>query len=295
MRGRRWLAAVAAALGIWILLGYGVAEFIVRPRNAPIRPLADLAGKPVESVTVTAEDGVTLSAWLVRGLPDRAVVLAAGIDADRRALVGRGEFYLARGFTVMLPDLRGTGESAETPVTIGWEERKDILACVRFLRERGHEHVGVNGISLGASAIAYSFQHDPDYAFVVLESCYDTLDNAWRNRLAMFNVPHAITLPVRWFVESKLGQPAEVLAPVAYMDQCDAPTLVLAGDSEPELKVTETDALFQRCGAQDKRLYLFQGGRHQDFLSRFPEEYTDILDAFLEDVRSRWPQSGTTV
>ena len=292
MKPKRLLLAAAVALAVWTALGYGVAEFIVRPRNSDIGDRKEIAGTPTEDVSITTGDGVRLSAWLSRGKPDRAVVLAAGIDANRGALVGRGEFYLSKGFTVLLPDLRGTGESDATPVSIGWEERKDILACVQFLRDRGYEHVGVNGISLGASAIAYSMQDDPNYDFVVLESCYDTLDNAWRNRLAMFNVPHAITLPVRWFVEAKLGTKANLLAPMRYMEQCHAPTLILAGDSEPELKVSETDSLFQRCAAEDKRLYLFQGGRHQDFLSSFEIEFRTVVGGFLDEVSAKWQASG---
>lgn len=292
MKPKRLLAATGVALAMWTALGYGVAEFIVRPRNSEIGDRKDIAGIPVEEVSITTGDGVRLSAWLARGKPDRAVVLAAGIDANRGSLVGRGEFYLARGYTVLLPDLRGTGESDATLVTIGWEERKDILACVQFLRDRGYDRVGVNGISLGASAIAYSMQDDPHYDFVVLESCYDTLDNAWRNRLAMFNVPHAITLPVRWFVEARLGEKAEKLAPVRYMDRCDAPTLIVAGDSEPELKVAETDSIFQRCASEDKQLYLFQGGKHQDFLSKFEAEYQAVVGGFLDEVSQGWKVSG---
>lgn len=291
---KKLLFVAGVVVAGWIALGYGVAEFIVRPRNTDIRPRTEIAGAPVEDVTILTEDGVHLSAWLARGKPDRAVVLAAGIDANRNALVGRGEFYLARGFTVLLPDLRGTGNSDEHLVTIGWEERKDILACFQFLKDRGYEHVGVDGISLGASAIAYSMLERPGYAFVVLESCYDTLDNAWRNRLAMFHVPHAITLPVRWFVEARVGVKAERLTPFRYMDRCFAPTLIIAGDSEPELKVSETDRIFQRCAAEDKRLYLFQGGHHQDFLSRFEPEYTSVVGGFLEDISADWSLGGLT-
>lgn len=291
-RSLRIASLVSLMLTVWLMLGFGVAHFIVRPRNHPTAERKDIAGKTVENVTFEATDGVQISAWLAKGRPDRAVVLAAGIDADRGCLVGRGEFYLERGFTVLLPDLRGTGSSAPSRVTIGWEERKDILGAVNYLKSLGCEHIGVDGISLGASAIAYSMQDDPDYAFVVLESCYDSLDHAWRNRLAMFNVPNAITLPVRWFAESMIGQPASRLAPVDYMDRCTAPTLIVAGDSEPELKVSETDSIFQNCAAEMKQLYLFKGGRHQDFLSRFPEEYKSVVGDFLDEVSADWTAEG---
>lgn len=298
MRKRwKWLMAVAVVLFVgWCALGYEVSKFIVRPRNSNIGARADLGGVPVQNVSITAEDNVKISAWFAPGKqPDRAVILAAGIDANRGALVSRGEFYLARGYAVLLPDLRGTGESDATPVTIGWEERKDVLACLKFLKDRGYTHVGADGHSLGASAIAYSMQAKPDYAFVVLESCYDNLDHAWRNRLAMYHVPHVITLPVRWFTESMLGQSAEKLAPVDYMPQCTMPALIVAGDSEPELKTSETDAIFQQCASPKKVLHLFKGGRHQDFLSRFTEEYKEVVGGFVDSVAETWEKAPVTL
>lgn len=294
-RTKIWGRVFGVTLAVWMVLGYGVSQFITRPRNCEIRPREEIAGTKVEPVTFTAEDGVKLSAWLVRGKPDRVVVLAAGIDGDRGSLVGRAEFYLARGFSVLLPDLRGTGESEPTLVTIGWEERKDILACLKFLKERGYEHVGADGISLGASAIAYSMEAKPDFAFVVLESCYDNLDNAWRNRLAMFSVPHAITWPVRWITEARLGRTAFQLAPAEYMKHCEVPALIVAGDSEPELKTSETDTIFKQCASKEKQLYLFQGGKHQDFLSRFEQEYHEVVGGFVDKIAAGWETASVTV
>lgn len=287
-RMRRFVVAFGLSTVIYLVLCLVVACALTWPRNRDFEDRKEIGGHPVEPISLASLDGVPISAWLIPGGNAQGVVLASGIGSDRLALVRRGEFYAARGFTVILPDLRGTGKSARATVTIGWEERKDIMACVNHLRARGVQRVGVDGISLGASAIAYSFNDAPKYDFVVLESCYDTLDHAWRNRLALFHVPHAITWPIRWFSEARIGQPTEKMAPVRYLDRCTAPTLVVAGDDEFELKLEETQSIFAALGATDKQLHVFKGGHHEDFLRRYEDEFKTTLGSFLDEVSAKW-------
>jgi hypothetical protein len=38
---------------------------------------------------------------------------------------------------------------------------------------------------------------------------------------------------------------------------------------------------FRICGSEHKQLYIFKGGKHEDFLKRFPEEYDHLMNDFL--------------
>jgi esterase/lipase len=78
------------------------------------------------------------------------------------------------------------------------------------------------------------------------------------------------------------------MAPILYLDRCTAPTLVVAGDSEVELKMEETRSIFDAVAAQDKRLHIFVGGHHEDFLGRYEDEFKATLGGFLDEVSARW-------
>ncbi len=293
---KRWQKVAAVVLAffaaLWLSSGPVAMYIVTAPNTHPIPERSEVAGYPAESVRFAAADGVSLSAWHVRNGADKAVVFAAGIGANRRQGLSRAALYLERGFSVLLMDLRGTGESDPAPVTIGWDERKDLAAALRFLRDAGYTHVGAHGISLGAATIAYALQDAPTLDFVVLESCYDTLENAWNNRLAMFDVPRFLGWPARWCASWGLGATIGQMRPVAYLPLCTAPALIVAGDAEPELASAETQALYDACGAEHKRLYFFEGGRHENFLGRFPEAYRREFGAFMDGVVSRWEGAG---
>lgn len=273
-----------AFLLLWALTTIFGVYFTVRQRPSDFDDPADLAGRPVEAVTITTTDGIDLSAWYVKGSTDRAVVLLAGIDSNRNTCRGRGEFYLEQGFSVLLPDLRGSGKSREGLVTVGWQERKDLVACYYFLKHRGYTHIGADGISLGAATICYAMPELPELSFAIIESSYDTIANAVRNRLAMFHTPHFIAYPYYVGFSLFAGAPPWRMRPVDYVARTSSPTLVLAGDSEVEIPVHETQSIYERCTAPIKRLHFFKGAGHWNFLSKYPEEYKQVVLDFLNAV-----------
>jgi alpha-beta hydrolase superfamily lysophospholipase len=289
-RSKILLGLLAGGFMIWAVLGYIASYFFVVTRPEQIDDRAEIGGHPLIDITLKAEDGLRIAGWYVPNGPkkEKAVILLNGIWGNREGMTSRAELYLARGYAVLLPDLRGTGESEGDMVTYGWQERHDLKAAYAFLRENGYEHVGAHGISLGAATICYSCPEISDYDFVILESSYDNLENAYRNRLAMVGVPEIVALPVRYFVQWRLGEWAENLQPMESVKACNAPTLVMAGDAERELKLSETQALFANVGATDKQLHIFPGGRHENFYSRFKEDFVSAFNTFLDQVEAKW-------
>lgn len=287
------LSVLAVVILVWLSLGAAGVYIATSPHSEVLGDRAEIGGSPVESVRFPTEDGLTLAAWLVKSNPEQVVIFLHGISANRHQGVSRAAFYQELGYSVLLLDARGSGESDPAPVTIGWTERKDLIAAYAFLRERGYTRIAAHGISMGAATIAYALPGLQGFDFIVLESCYDTLDNAWRNRLAMFNVPHAITLPMRLFMHARTGAPVRRLQPVDYMPYCTMPALIMAGDAEPELKVEETQEIYDRCAAPLKRLHFFKDGRHENFLGRYPDEFRELLSNFLNDIEAHRLDSQT--
>jgi len=287
-RRTKIIVAVAACtpFALWLVVSGVAVGLIVMPRHAEFPDRERIGGHEVVPVSIPASDGVTLSAWCVPHDPHKAVVLLAGISADRRACLAHAECYLDLGYTVLLPDLRGTGKSGGRLVTLGWHERKDLAACYRYLRELGYRHVGADGISLGAATVCYALREVDDFAFIVVESSYDTIRSAFQNRVALFGGPPAFAVPA-WLLFKPFAVGAGA-GPVDFMARCNAPALILAGDSEGVLTVSETEALFNRCGSALKRLHLFRGGGHDNFAGRFADEYRRELRAFLDDVEATW-------
>lgn len=278
---KRISVLIFLGLILWVILSYAGAVFASHPNLVQIPDAGHFFDRAVEEVKITTKDNVRITAWYIKGDSTKAVVLANGIRGNRSGLVGRAKLYADEGFTVLLIDLRGTGESDKQLVSYGWYERHDIHAARDFLRKKGYKNIGAHGISLGAAAVAYGLQEQPDYAFMILESCYGSVKEALYNRLEMKGVPKFTTVLMQYFNEWQLGIAPEQLAPPKYMSLATMPVLIMAGDSEKRVKLSETEALYTQCNSSEKQLHYFKGARHINLLNYAPEEYKKVWRKFV--------------
>jgi esterase/lipase len=228
----------------------------------------------VESQIFKSFDQVAVSSWFIpNDSSKKAIILLNGIGGNRLGVISRAKFYVENGFNVLTPDLRATGSSGGDIISFGWNERYDLLACVDFLKEKGMEKIAVHGMSLGAATIVYSFQENPNYDFVVLESCYDNITNALKNRVDKYPIPTFAFYPMTKFTEMRVEASSEDLSPEKYIGLNKSPIFILAGDSEIRVKKKETEKLFSKCNSVTKHLHFFKNAHHEDFMIRYEEEW----------------------
>ncbi|HEY2867376.1 MAG TPA: hypothetical protein VGJ02_09815 [Pyrinomonadaceae bacterium] len=127
------------------------------------------------------KDGTSARGWLLRGSDNApAVILLHKFGADRSYELDLGvKLNEATNFTVLMPDLRGHGESPVVDVSaFGGHEADDTLAAVDFLRNLKTpdgaplvgSKIGVYGVELGSLAALGAAVEDPSIAAVALDS-----------------------------------------------------------------------------------------------------------------------------
>ncbi len=190
-----WGFVVLSGIIIWILLGYFSAQYLVRPNNVDFLDISHLENRKVESLSFNTDDNVIVSAWFIDNSSEKAIILLSGIQGNRLSQIERAKFYLNQGFSVLIPDLRGTGKSSGKIISFGWHERKDLLACVNQLKQKNIKKISVVGQSLGAATIVYANVDYSEFEFIVLESCYDNIESAFKNRIEKFHLPYFVFKP----------------------------------------------------------------------------------------------------
>lgn len=264
-------------LGCWFL-----AQLLTNANNQPVLYKNYFPGEKVEDWNLVTKDHQEISAWYIKKDTSKAIILLAGKGGNRLGMLSRAKFYLDRNYSVVMPDLRGTGDSKADFVTIGYKERFDLLACVDTLQKLHYTQIAAQGHSLGAATIAYSFKDFSGYSFVVLESCYDNIDHAFEHRMQRMHLPLFLMFPVKKFAELRLGIPAKELYPEKYMQKINCPALFLCGDNEWQNPVQESKKLVDNCTSSRKYFHVFKGARHQDFFRYAPEEYVHELEKIIK-------------
>lgn len=280
---RRWLRLGLVLFVMWLLGGFVGGHLATRGRPAAMPARVDLAGHAIEAVATTTADGLTVRGWLVRAFPDSrdCAVLATGIRGNRTSVLAGAEWYLARGWSALVVDLRATGESDGGRVSMGWHEAADLRAWYALLRERGFTRLCAHGQSLGAAAIAYS---DLPWDLMVLESCYVDIDEALRARLPWVPVPGLLLWPLRRSAEWWSDTSAAMLRPGEALVKRRLPTLFLCGAADTKVGNDGTQRLAAACAAADERVVLIAGAGHEDLLAADRAAVLAALAAFVPAV-----------
>jgi fermentation-respiration switch protein FrsA (DUF1100 family) len=193
-----------------LLFIFGVIVYVVFPiwfssivTNAKTRSIdrqqtetpADLQAE-YKDVEFQTSDGVKISAWLMPSRNKRTtIVYSHGLFRSRRELLERAVELWRLGYGALLYDSRNHGESGPARVTLGYAERLDAEAAVRFLREEAHiqDRIALFGISMGAATALLAAAETAEVAAVISDSSYlsfkDTTDHHVRLFLHLPSFP----------------------------------------------------------------------------------------------------------
>jgi pimeloyl-ACP methyl ester carboxylesterase len=127
-----------------------------------------------DEIALTASDGVTLSAWFIKGRPGAPpIVLCHDLGGSRSDLLNAAVILNKAGYPLLLLDFRRHGKSAKAQSTLGIDERLDILAAVQYLK--GHKGIDTRrlggwGVGMGAYALALAALETPEFKALALDS-----------------------------------------------------------------------------------------------------------------------------
>jgi pimeloyl-ACP methyl ester carboxylesterase len=273
-------------IGVAVLILGLLASWIVGGRlcTAWNHPLKLPENFVVEQVSFPSDSGSTIHGWLALSQNNRGVViLQHGIRADKSTLVDRARFLSQAGYTVLIFDFQGHGESLGSRVTFGYLESRDAQAAVKFVKERfSGKPICVIGLSLGAAAAAMA-RPPLQVQAMVLEMMYPTVIEATKNRIQMRLGPLGRLLSplLTAQLKSRVGYTTDDLRPIAYVEHITAPKLFVAGTQDRDTTLKESEVIYARA-AEPKAFVPFEGAKHQDLLEFAPEQYKRMILDFLD-------------
>jgi esterase/lipase len=208
-------------------------------------------------------------------------------------MVSRAQLLRAHGFSTLLIDLQGQGETSGTAITFGLRESADVVAALAWIKkEAPGRRVGVLGCSQGGAAALLAPQPLGVEA-VVLEEVYTRIGQALENRLRLRVGPLApmLTHLFVWQLKTRLNIAASELEPIRSIDKLASPVLIAAGSADQHTTLSESVQLFD-AASNPKILWTSAGAKHQDLLNYDKAQYESHVVRFLIDNLRTTPQFG---
>jgi alpha-beta hydrolase superfamily lysophospholipase len=289
--GAPWLTGKRCALAIAVALAAAViATFVVcwRIALAAVAPAHFVVGPPpanfpCEAIQLESRSGAKIAGWHAPVEHSRGVVvLLHPIRGSRLAMIERARLFRTAGYSVVLIDLCGHGESGGDKITLGHSERHDARSAVEFARARHPgEAIVVVGWSLGGAAALLA--SPLGIHALILEEVYPTIAEALTNRTRMRVGPFAplATAILLSQLEPQLGVAADELRPIDKLADAECPVLLLAGGEDLHTTREQTQRMFERT-LNPRECVVFEGAEHVDLLQFDPERYRRVTLDFLE-------------
>ncbi len=238
MVGRVIAAVLGIALGVvcFSLLSFWQATHPPRAQSS-ITPHA--LGWPYEELQITTSDGLRLAAWFVpaREPVEQAIILLHGYPANKGTLLGWASFLYGR-YHLLFLDFRAMGQSEGNFVSFGYHERKDVLAAIEALQQRGYRRIGLVGVSFGAAVALLTLPETSALSAVVADSPWANLDamgETYYGRMAVLSRP--LTMLTKLWGRLFYGVIAEEIAPELAVRGAHTPLLLLASRDDPLVAV----------------------------------------------------------
>ncbi len=212
------------------------------------------------------------------------VILFHGYSAEKTSLLGEARAFLDLGASVMLVDFRGSGGSSASYTTVGVHEAEDVAAAVRYAQIwLSHGNDFLFGRSMGAAAILRAVHaHGAEPDGVILEAVIDTLLNTVRHRFRALQVPAfpSAELLVFWGGR-QWGFDGFEHNPSDYAASVDCPTLLMHGERDPRVSLTEARRVFDAIPVT-KELVTFERSGHESYLSRNASQWRTAVERFIK-------------
>ena len=275
---RRWsrilLRLILALIFIFIIIVYVVFPiwFSGIVTNAKTRSLdrqqtetpADFQAE-YKDVEFQTSDGVKISAWLMPSRTKRVTIIYShGLFRSRRELLERAVELWRLGYGALLYDSRNHGESGPARVTLGYTERLDAEAAVRYLREEVHtqDRIALFGISMGAATALLATAETPEVAAVISDSSYlnfkDTTDHHVRLFLRLPAFP--LSNETRFMIEWRAGFDGSKLDALDAVQRIGArPSMFIAAAHDKRMPPDIAQKLYEASTGTKRDLLIIDG------------------------------------
>ena len=208
-------------------------------------------------------------------------------------------FYLMRmynrdlGFNVLMPDLHAHGYSEGDMIQMGWKDADDVLhwaeiAEDKFRKEGSESLLIIHGVSMGA-ATTMNISGKPDlpcYIKGFIEDCgYTSVWDEFSGQLKeQFSLPAFPLMHITSAIcGARYGWNFKEASPLESVKRSYLPMLFIHGDKDDFVPTWMVYPLYE-AKPEPKTLWIAPGSDHAKSYQDHPEEYTEHIDNFINNL-----------
>ena len=263
------------------MFGKMVSDMMVKPGKSPVFETPDKYNLNFEDVTFKTSDGITLSGWLIKGGTDKVIVQSHfGVQCSRCGYTqeGKGIFkntlwtsdihfleqakYLVEaGYSVLMYDMRNHGNSEHNRwISWGKDERKDVLAAVKFISEHSDYQdasIGLLSICMGQGASVFAFGLEEELKrYSNLKAMISVQPLTYDYFVKAFGLPNFLINAGNKYNKEKRNVDLTGESFLPYVKDISIPTMVIQNTNDPMTNIDMVKQFYGDLQVEKKMLWL---------------------------------------
>lgn len=251
-------------------------------------------------VSITSFDGLKLHATYFPAVEDgedgnisdvkKAVICFHGYTGEGLSNhVAIADYFLKRGYAMLMPDARAHGESEGEYIGFGCLDRQDALGWINWMIQELGEDVKImlHGTSMGgATVLMTSGLELPDNVKGIVSDCgFTSPKEVFTHVLnSMYHLPAFPAIQGADLINRKLAGYG--------MDECNAkyevqkakvPILFIHGSADTFVPCSMCQEIYDNCRSPKRKL-IVEGAAHAESYYKEMEIYEKALDEFAEEI-----------
>ena len=264
-------------------------------------------GVAFSAVEFRSSDGILLKGWYIPATPPAGekpkgtIIYCHGLNRTRVEMLPDAVFAHSVGYNGLLLDLRHQGQSEGAISTVGYQERLDAEAAVRFAldQEKAERPMILWGVSMGAAAALLAAAESPDVSAVISDSTFlsftDTVQHHYylfrnfaRRRLWWFPpLPGFPVIDEVIYLVARKGhfRPEDFDIEKAVMRINPRPILFVGVQGDQRMPPSIAQKLYEEATSPQKGIVILPGNRHGEGFTQATEQYEKAVTGFLAGLK----------
>ncbi len=294
--------AIAAILVVYLAISAYIAHSLMKVPRLPLGDNPASVGLSYEDVAFPSRiDKLTLRGWYIAGEREFTIIIVTGMRQNRVdysiGILEMTRDLVAKGYSVLLFDQRGRGESQGNGVLLTKVER-DIGGAVDYIKGRGcpAEKTGFIGFSAGAAS-AIVFTSGEDVAALVSDSCFANVADTFIGKGASESgLPRLIIkiFGLGTLFMSRIMYGYRKVNPIDRVANVACPILFIQGEKDDLVPVDDAYKLLEASGKPLDEIWIVPDAEHTETYCIDPVGYIDRVASFLAKIEQGKKRPAST-
>ena len=236
---------------------------------------------------ITSFDNLKLHSYEVinENKTDKWAIVVHGYTSEGNLLSSKAKYFYEIGYNVLVPDLRGHGNSQGDYIGMGWDDRLDIMDWIDYIVENNpNAEIALHGTSMGsATVLMVSGEKLPENVKAIVADCgYTSVWDEFSYQLkSLFNLPSFPVMNLSNMVTMvRAGYSLKNASAIDQVKKATVPILYIHGDKDDFVPYYMMDELYNATNSTKEKLTV-EGAEHAKADLVNPQLYWSTIYDFL--------------